>query len=216
MKIPMTYLFLFTFLLSCGQKKVEKKPVQETPPKSARQIISGIRDFQDDLNMNYADADESPLTEKERKNFKGLRFYDIDTTYYIEAKFVATPDASPFEMATTTERRPLYRKFGEAHFGLKGKEHVLNIYQSIDLSMDDEYKDYLFLPYTDGTNGKGSYGGGRYMDVEQPMGDKIILDFNKSYNPYCAYNPKYSCPIPPADNHLEVAILAGVKEYQKP
>jgi hypothetical protein len=215
MRIVIRSFLVLSFLLSCGQTKVEKKDSIAPIAKTAKQLISEVRDFQDDLNMNYADPDKSPLLEKDRENFKGLQFFEIDTTYYIEANFVPTPDSAPFKMPTTTEREPWYKKLGEAHFVLNEKEFVLNVYQSIALSQTEEYEDYLFLPYTDLSNGEGSYTGGRYMDVEQPIGDKIYLDFNKSYNPYCAYNGKYSCPIPPSENHLNTPILAGVKAYDK-
>ena len=79
------------------------------------------------------------------------------------------------------------------------------------------YRDYLFIPFKDLTNGKESYGGGRYIDLRmrQLDKDKVILDFNKSYNPYCAFSEEYSCPIPPKENHLTIAIEAGEKNYGK-
>jgi uncharacterized protein (DUF1684 family) len=118
-------------------------------------------------------------------------------------------------MLTTTSRLAKYVKYGEATFKLDGKEDQLNIYQSLSLREKPAYKDYLFLPFTDETSGKESYSGGRYIDLTIPKGNKIIIDFNKAYNPYCAYNHKYSCPIPPKGNHLNIAIKAGVKRYQK-
>ena len=75
-------------------------------------------------------------------------------------------------------------------------------------------KNYIFLPFTDMSNGKTSYEGGRYIDLEVPKGDELIIDFNQAYNPYCAYNPKFSCPIPPKRNHLDTFIEAGVKKYK--
>lgn len=116
-------------------------------------------------------------------------------------------------MKTSTDRLPVYVKYGEAHFELDGKEVILNIYQNMNLVKKEEYKDYLFLPYKDLSNGKGSYGSGRYIDLNIPNGETIILNFNKSYNPYCAYNYKYSCPVPPQENHLDLEILAGVKAF---
>ena len=116
-------------------------------------------------------------------------------------------------MKTTTSRLPTYEVFGVATFVLDGKELQLNIYQSHRLRETEEYKDYLFLPFTDLTNGEETYGGGRFIDLEIPKGDYITIDFNKSYNPYCAYNKKYSCPIPPKENDLDVRILAGIKKW---
>ena len=99
-------------------------------------------------------------------------------------------------------------------FKLKGKKFKLNVYQSQDLSRKPEYADYLFLPFTDNTNGLTTYGGGRYIDLKLPLEKTVTLDFNKAYNPYCAYSKNYSCPIPPASNDLDISIPVGVS-YNK-
>ncbi|MGB5382348.1 MAG: DUF1684 domain-containing protein, partial [Lutimonas sp.] len=122
-------------------------------------------------------------------------------------------DAKPFKMQTTTDRLPIYVLFAKASFELKGKNYSLEIYQNENLMNSAIDKDYLFLPFTDMSNGKTSYEGGRYIDLEVPKGDELIIDFNQAYNPYCAYNPKFSCPIPPKQNHLNTFIEAGVKKY---
>ena len=177
--------------------------------------IQEIKDFQQTLNSEFADPEESPLTAEDLKKFKELTFFEIDTNYVIEAEFVRTPSESPFAMPTTTNRTPIYVKYGEAYFKIKGKSYKLNIYQSQDLSTNPEYLDYLFIPFTDESNGHGSYPGGRYIDFKIPTSNRITLDFNKAYNPYCAYSGRYSCPIPPAENNLAVAIPAGVKYFKK-
>ena len=119
----------------------------------------------------------------------------------------------PFEMKTSTERRPIYVKYGEAHFTIDGKSFKLNIYRNIELSKKSEYKDYLFLPFSDLTSGNESYIGGKYIDMKTPKGDTIVIDFNTSYNPYCAYNNKYSCPKVPLENDLNIEIKAGVMKF---
>ena len=91
----------------------------------------------------------------------------------------------------------------------------MNLYQSLDLKKIEEYKDALFLPFTDLTSGVDSYGGGKYIDLKIPQGTTITIDFNRAYNPYCAYNHKYSCPIPPQENDLAIEIRAGVKKFKK-
>ena len=118
-----------------------------------------------------------------------------------------------FEMPTTTDRRPLYSTFGVATFTLNGEQVQLHIYQCKDKSSPSFY-DVLFLPFTDGTSGEESYGGGRYIEPDFPSDGKIVIDFNKSYNPYCVYNSKYSCPIPPKENRLGIPIKAGIKNYE--
>lgn len=169
--------------------------------------------YHEQLNKEYADPSESPLTPKDLKKFKSLDFYPVNMAYCVEAKFVRTPDEKPFAMATTTDRKPMYVKYGELYFTLQGKQCKLDIFQNIDLSKKEEFKNYLFLPFTDFTSGNGSYGGGRYIDLQKPDTDKMMIDFNTAYNPYCAYNHKYSCPIPPAQNDLQVEVKAGVKAY---
>ena len=118
-------------------------------------------------------------------------------------------------MKTSTDRLPEYVKYGEAFFMLDKKELKLNIYQSMNHEKEEGYEDYLFLPYTYLTSGDGSYGGGKYLDLKIPDGNSIIIDFNKTYNPYCAYSHRYSCPVPPEENDLLIRIEAGVRDYNK-
>lgn len=176
-----------------------------------------IKDFQYELNTQYADAEKSPLTKEDLKTFKTLDFFKIDEQFKITADFRLTPNAPIFEMPTTTERLPLYRKYGIASFIINGEKFELNLYQNQKYMTSFEYGNLLFLPYNDLTNGKTSYGSGRFIDIKIPTpGSKtIVIDFNKSYNPYCAYNYKYSCPIPPSENNLNIEIKAGVKKYNK-
>ena len=169
--------------------------------------------FQADLNAEFRNPEKSPLSDAERKAFAGLPFYPTDYRYYVEATLVRDSTSRPFEMPTSTARRPLYRKYGELRFVLDGQPRHLSIYQPLDLLKRPGFEDYLMLPFTDGSNGHGSYGGGRYLDLRlPPAGVRVMqLDFNRAYNPFCAYGPQFSCPVPPAENRLEVAIPAGVR-----
>jgi hypothetical protein len=175
--------------------------------------VAAVEKFQKELNTEYADAKTSPLTSEDLATFKALEFYPINEKLFVVAKFVRTENEKPFEMKTSTNRKPMYVKFGEAHFEIDGKPFQLNIYQNIELSKKEEYKDYLFLPFSDLTCGKESYIGGKYIDMKTPKGETIVIDFNTSYNPYCAYNPKYSCPKVPLENDLKIEIKAGVKKF---
>ena len=172
-----------------------------------------ISEYREELNKEFFDRDNSPLTAKDRKKFKGLEFFPINEELRIEAKFVRTPGQIPFRMPTTTTRLPVYEKYGEAHFVLNGENVILELFQSHDLRNTEEYADYLFLPFADLTNGETSYGGGRYLGLTIPDGDTIIIDFNKAYNPYCAYNGIYSCPKVPEQNFINAEINAGVMAY---
>ncbi len=176
--------------------------------RSDPKYIVEIKSWQDTMNLEFADSATSPLLEDEIVDFKGLNFFDIDSKFNIEADFVRTQNEQPFGMKTTTERLPIYVKYGEAHFEIDGKKLKLNVYQNQELILKPGFGDYLFVPFLDLTSGKESYGGGKYLVVRIPENSKIKLDFNKSYNPYCAYNHKYSCPIPPYENKLDVEIKA--------
>jgi uncharacterized protein (DUF1684 family) len=179
-------------------------------------IIAEIETVQQQLNAHYTNPETTVLKPEDFEKFEGLEFYPIALEYRVEATFVRTPDEEPFYMPTTTERLPLYVKYGELFFTWEGKQHQLDIFENLE-PKKEEYKDYLFLPITDLTSGDGSYGGGRYLDVKKSevAQGKVVLDFNKLYNPYCAYNEKYSCPIPPAQNDLPIRIEAGVKDFFK-
>lgn len=176
-------------------------------------LLREILDHQKSENEEFSNPETTILDAETFKAFKGLQFYPPNLTYRVEARFLRTPDEKPFLMSTTTERLPEYVKYGEAHFEMEGKKLKLNLYQHTVPNEDPKYKDYLFLPFTDLTSGDGSYGGGRYVDAWIPEGDLIIIDFNRAYNPYCAYNNRYSCPIPPKENDLLVRIEAGVMDF---
>ena len=170
--------------------------------------------FQKKINKEFSSKEKSPLTEEDLKDFSSLDFFEIDTNYIVIAKLKFHKDSKPFKMKTNTDRLPIYKIYASATFSLNGKQYVLNIFQNDKLLQTADFEDYLFLPFTDLTNGKSTYGGGRYLDLKIPKGDTMIIDFNQAYNPSCAYNAKYSCPIPPKDNHLNIEINAGVKKYK--
>ncbi len=176
-------------------------------------LVQTSQEFQDQLNRDYADKANSPLTDGDFKTFKSLDFFPINEKFIVEAQFIRTKREKVFEMKTSTARLPQYKKYSELHFKIDGVNYKLNVYQSMDLIKMAKYKNHLFLPFSDTTCGKESYIGGRYIDMEIQKGKTWIIDFNKAYNPYCAYNYKYSCPIVPLENDLELAILAGVKKF---
>jgi uncharacterized protein (DUF1684 family) len=183
-----------------------------------KRILMGKTEYQQTLNASYKDATTSPLKKKDLKNFKGLDFFPVDSSFIVIAKLEKIANAPTFEMATTTSRKPLYKEYGTLTFSLKEKDRKLTIYQSQEDLNDEKYKEYLFLPFTDDTSGEESYGGGRYMDVlmtDENTDGTILLNFNNTYNPYCAYNEKYSCPLTPRKNHLDAEIKAGIMVFEK-
>ena len=155
------------------------------------------------------------MDKKLRKHFNGLNYYPINLDYRVKATFVKTENPVLFQMKTTTSRLPEYQKYGEVHFKLDGEERVLEVYQNPELSKKPGLEDYLFIPFTDETNGIDTYEVGRYLDFRIPKSDDVIIDFNKCYNPYCSYGSGFSCPIPPEVNHLPLKILAGEMKYME-
>ena len=199
MKSIITLLCILFSFMGTAQNEVE--------------LIEKIKEYRVEENENFKNPVTSILDSLDQLHFEGLHFYEIDLKYRVEAKFIRTPNEEPFLMPTTTSRLPEYLKYGEAHFTIDGQDLKLNLYQDTDHENQEGYEDYLFLPFTDLTSGDGSYGGGRFLDAHIPEGDSIILDFNRSYNPYCAYSIRFSCPIPPKENDILVRIEAGVMAY---
>lgn len=199
----MKYLsfFIVLILVSCTSTQTITK-VDLTPTEA-------IKAFQKKLNDDYKNPETSPL-QKKAVDFETHHFFPIDLTYRVKAKVILIPDSKPFLMPTSGVRKPKYRKYARLSFMLKGEKRTLTLYQNMDLIKNPVYKDYLFLPFTDLTNGEETYGGGRYIDFRIPKSDEVILDFNQAYNPYCAYTDGYSCPIPPTENNLELEVRAGI------
>jgi len=167
--------------------------------------------YVDEQNEHYANPEESPLKEK-AANFESLEYYDFNPEMIVVAIWMPQKGNKPFKMATSTDRKPTYVKVGEFKFIIEGSAQTLSAYQNVDyVAENPEAAEDLFVPFNDMTNGVTTYGGGRYMDVKIPSEAQVSLDFNKTYNPYCAYDHAYSCPIPPDENMLDVSIPAGVK-----
>ncbi|HEX8329127.1 MAG TPA: DUF1684 domain-containing protein [Hymenobacter sp.] len=205
----MKKFLLFALVLLVGNLTLRA----QTPRLDAAAHQRSVAEFQETINKEFKNPKETPLTPAERRAFKTLPFYPTDYAYYVEATFVRDSTSQPFAMETSTSRRPLYRKYGELRFELQGQPQRLSVYQSVDPLKGPDLADYLFLPFADLTNGHGSYGGGRFIDLRIPPAGSttLLVDFNRAYNPLCAYNHGYSCPVPPAENRLAVAIPAGVR-----
>ncbi|MFP4846600.1 DUF1684 domain-containing protein [Winogradskyella sp. PE311] len=184
--------------------------------EQGKELLNEGTEWQRQQNSNFKDASKSPLKKRDLKTFKSLDFFAFDSSFVVKSELKRTPDSEWFLMKTTTAEVSKERVYGVLNFKLKGEQFQLNVYQGEDMMDKEGYKDYLFLPFLDNTNGYDSYGGGRYIDLRIPLADTITIDFNKAYNPYCAYNEKYSCPIVPRVNHLDIAIEAGVKVFKKP
>jgi len=177
--------------------------------------LERVEAYRKEMNEKFKDSIRSPLLKEDIEDFEGLEFYDADPAYRVEATFTMNKKQKKFKMKTTTDRRPAYIKYAKVKFELKGQEYVLNVYQNQGLMKKEGYEDYLFIPFTDLTNGESTYGGGRYIDIRIPNGDMVEIDLNLAYNPYCTYNYNYSCPIVPLENHLPTRVEAGVLKYKE-
>jgi uncharacterized protein (DUF1684 family) len=154
---------------------------------------------------------ESPLNEEQKKDFQSLTFYEINPTYRVKARLVPIENKKVREVPLTDGSKEKYIEHSYAEFELGGKTNRLLLLQSIK---ESDMRNF-FLAFADETSGSETYGGGRYLNVRQDGKNSITIDFNLAFNPYCAYNPNYACPLPPKENLLTIAIQAGEKNYGK-
>jgi len=177
-------------------------------------------------SKTYQDSTEAWLKKyvKEHEVVTGkdkelMSFFPVNKKYLIHCRFERTVNSPWFRMESSGQIKKNYRVYGTIHFTINDTAVALNIYQNQDLMATSQYRDHLFIPFTDATSGEETYESGRYIDLEikDIRNDKLLIDFNKAYNPYCAYvSGKFNCPIPPAENRLIVAIHAGEKAFGKP
>ncbi len=199
------YLGLISvFLLTCS------RPQQE--PATSAYNIADILAFRREKDRAFRDNPSSPLLPKDRRNFQGLNYFPVDSTFRFRGairKYHPMPRDTI--IGTGGELRPAL-KYGYFEFTYRGKAYRLQIYKMLENQAGSETE--LFLGFTDQTSGKTTYGGGRYINLEENPRNFYEVDFNLAYNPYCAYNPKYSCAVPPAENHLPFAVTAGEKIFK--
>jgi len=155
----------------------------------------------------YAHDDRAPLTPEQQRSFKALAYYPENPALIVRARIDRDVDPGTVHMETTKGRPQEYRRFGLVRFEVDGQKAEVTLYASAGSRK-------LFLPFRDATSGSETYGGGRYLDLESD-GKEIEIDFNYAYNPYCAYNAEWNCPLPPAENWLEVPIRAGEKAFSE-
>lgn len=154
---------------------------------------------------------ESPLTDEQKRTFGELEYFPIDPSYKVRAKMVPLENKKMVELPMTDGTLEKYLQHSHAEFELKGQSIRLLLLQS----QKDPDRRNFFLAFADATSGEETYGGGRYINLRQDGKNSITIDFNLAYNPYCAYNPDFACPLPPRENILEIPINAGEKDYKK-
>ncbi len=190
---------LFSATTGAAQKAVYKKAIKEHHKA---------------YKVAFLKNDNGPL---DKKGVKALRFFKADAKGKVHAQFQKLAGEEPFEMPTFSGETQTYVRYGVLEFDYQGQSSQLTVYRNLRTIRLPGFRDQLFLPFKDSTNGKATYGGGRYLNLK--IGDmkdgKLELDFNKCYNPYCAYQDGYICPIPPAENHLDFPVLVGEKAPRK-
>ena len=206
--LDMRYCYIYFSLLAfffifCGGsaiygQKAYKKEIKDYRKANAAALLAN---------------EKGPL---DKKGVRQLRFYKPNIHFQVWADFTPTPEAKPFDMPTYSGELQSYITFGKAKFEIDGQIYELNIYRNLRQIRMPMFRNNLFLPFKDQTNDKGTYGGGRYINIKTSdiVDGKVLIDFNKAYNPYCAYSDGYVCPIPPAENHLPLRIPAGEKDFK--
>jgi uncharacterized protein len=202
MKKYIMYIFCFLAIQSQAQKELEMLYKADIEQHRAAYL------------SEFEATDNGPL---KKEDFQYVTFFEPNMSYKVTANVVLTPDEKPFEMTTSSGKLKPYRKYAALHFHLEGNEMVLFVYQSLKLMNNPLYKEHLFLPFKDLTTGETTYGAGRYLDlkISDITDNKVVIDFNKCYLPYCAFSAGYNCPIPPSENFLELAVNAGIKMFDK-
>lgn len=193
----MRYFFIF-FLLFSGNAFAQQ----------GKNYSDSIRSFQQDYVISH---EVVKGTEK-----KYLHFFPVNASFHVMAVFEKISDS--LQLKTSKGGSETFYRYGKITLRLNNKVYSMYIYQSPRLMHTPGFEGYLFLPFTDLSNGIETYGGGRYIDLttKDIQNNKLIIDFNKCYNPYCAYGPGYRCPVPPKENDLPVSINAGEKAFGKP
>lgn len=151
--------------------------------------------------------EDGPLSAPQCETFAGLRYYPENPALVLRVTPEVFPDPEVIEMQTSTGHLAMYSRWATITFHVAEQQVMLTVYR--DTMLGD-----LFLPFQDANAGGDTYGAGRYLDVHYLDDGRLLVDFNYAYNPYCAYNDGWSCPIPPAENHLDVPIEAGEMTWE--
>jgi hypothetical protein len=164
--------------------------------------LTEFRKMKDDF---FAHDPHSPLTPEQLDGFKGLAYFDENPALRLEVEVEPFPEQETVQLQTSTGDIQTYIRYGRFTFEVNGTEAALTLFAS-----DHGF----FLPFVDSQAGDITYGAGRYLDPERLANGKFLIDFNHAYNPYCAYNEMWSCPLPPAENRIAVPVEAGEKNFK--
>ena len=203
MKIFSMFILLISgVLVSSGCEKKEQYDLS---------FANEYNELRSSKDIFFKDDPDSPLLDEDKENFKELKYYDPDPKFKFSGAIQKYDAPEVVEMLTSTSELRKFYKYGKFNFKIGGNEHSLQLYKPVD---DAGHDPYYFIPFKDKTNITETYGAGRYLDIPVDGSDSITVDFNLAYNPYCAFSPYYSCPLPPRENHLSVEIRAGELNFK--
>jgi len=194
------------FLLLPGKLDSLLAQVKEDPLDQRREKL---KDFREKRDRFFKEDPYSPLKENDRKKFKGLSYYPVDLRYAMVGaieRYPIEPKPMYVILPTNKETGRKYVKYGRFNFKWEGKAYSLQIYRPLGSGE-------LFLPFKDRTSETETYPKGRYLSIESMPGGKVLIDFNRASNPFCQFNEKYTCPYPPEENWLDIAIRAGERRF---
>ena len=166
--------------------------------------MSRLQEFRANKDDFFASHPQSPLTSEQKRGFLGLDYFDEDSDLQLEVAVEKFPEQKEVVIQTSTGQTQAYTRYGKFKFAVNGQDAELTLYAS-----DHGY----FLPFADSLAGEETYPAGRYLEPDPLPGDRFLVDFNLAYNPYCAYNEMWSCPLTPPENRLKVPIRAGEKMF---
>jgi len=170
--------------------------------------MTELADFRAAKDTFFRSHAQSPLTPEQKRDFAGLNYFPENPSFVFALEPETFEEAELVELQTSTGDSARYLRWARVSFEADGSRQALTLYRN-------DYAGELFLPFTDAGRGVETYGAGRYLDVEETGDGRVLLDFNYAYNPYCAYNDSWSCPLPPSENRLTAYIRAGEKLFHE-
>jgi uncharacterized protein (DUF1684 family) len=181
--------------------------------KEQKQFNASIEAYQKSYMEGFLTNPRSPLGESD---LDSLDFYPPDVTWKVSCTCIEEKGAQPFDMPTYSGVTRRYILYAVANCRRGRQTFSVSLYQNIHPPVNPIYKNQLFLPFKDETNGENTYGGGRYINLQvtDTKNGSLMIDFNRSYNPWCAYSDGFNCPIPPKENHLKFEVAAGEKLFR--
>jgi uncharacterized protein (DUF1684 family) len=189
----------------CGR---DSKDIKASNDPYSQSILS----FRVEKDSSFKTDLDSPLLNKDKKDFKGLHYFPVNTKVRFDSHLVKFARPDTFDILTSRGIKRKTMRYGYFPFEYESHNCKLHVYKLLDVY--EKHPDYLFVPFLDSTSGGESYGSGRYLDFEENQTGEYVLDFNKAYNPLCAYGREdYRCPIPPEENRLPFAVKAGEKKW---